>query len=37
MPHLWEGVEVDRIWVRGRPARLLARQGDNRATVEVLA
>lgn len=36
MPELWEGVEVDRIWVRGRPARMVARHGDGRATVEVL-
>ncbi len=37
MPDLWEGVEVDRIWVRGRPARLVARHGDRRATIELLA
>jgi hypothetical protein len=35
MPELWEGVEVDQIWVRGRPARLTARHGDKRASIEV--
>jgi len=35
MPELWEGVEVERIWVHGRPARLTARHGDKRATIEV--
>jgi hypothetical protein len=28
MPDLWEAIEVERIWVRGRPARLLARHGS---------
>lgn len=37
MPELWEGVQVERIWVRGRPARLAARHGDDRATIELLA
>src|SRR2546421_4894118 len=30
----WEAVEVDRIFVRGRPAHLLARHGAARATLE---
>ena len=34
MPASWDGVEVDRLWVRGRPAHLLARDGDHRATLE---
>jgi trehalose/maltose hydrolase-like predicted phosphorylase len=32
MPDLWDAVEVDRIWVRGRPARLVSRHGE-RATI----
>lgn len=28
MPELWEGVEVERVWARGRPMRLLARHGS---------
>ena len=35
MPETWDGVEVERIWVRGRPAHLLARHGDPRATLTV--
>jgi len=35
MPEFWDAVEVDRIWVRGRPARLVARHGDSRAGIEV--
>jgi trehalose/maltose hydrolase-like predicted phosphorylase len=35
MPELWDGVEVDRIWVRGNPARLVARHGEHRATIEL--
>lgn len=33
MPSGWEGVEVDRIWAHGRPARLSARHGDARAVI----
>jgi hypothetical protein len=36
MPALWEGVECDRIWVRGRPARLRAWHGDKQAKIEML-
>jgi hypothetical protein len=36
MPDLWEAVEVDRMWARGRPARLLARHGEPRARIELL-
>jgi trehalose/maltose hydrolase-like predicted phosphorylase len=36
MPSLWEGIEVERIWVRGRPARLVARHGA-RARIEPLS
>jgi trehalose/maltose hydrolase-like predicted phosphorylase len=28
MPDRWEGIEVERVWVRGRPMGLLARQGE---------
>jgi protein-glucosylgalactosylhydroxylysine glucosidase len=34
MPEGWEGVEVDQVWIRGRPARLAAFQGDRRGRVE---
>jgi trehalose/maltose hydrolase-like predicted phosphorylase len=35
MPESWEGIEVERLWVRGRPAHLYARQGMERARLEV--
>jgi hypothetical protein len=28
MPGLWDGIDVERIWVRGRPARLTATHGQ---------
>jgi protein-glucosylgalactosylhydroxylysine glucosidase len=34
MPAGWDGIEVERIWARGRSARLVARHGDPRATIE---
>jgi hypothetical protein len=34
MPEGWEGIEVERIWVRGRPAHLVALHGDERACIE---
>lgn len=34
MPAGWEGIEVERLSVRGRRAHLLARQGDERARIE---
>ncbi|MCC6578957.1 MAG: glycoside hydrolase family 65 protein [Phycisphaeraceae bacterium] len=34
MPHGWDGIEMDRIWVRGQPMRLQARHGAARATLE---
>jgi hypothetical protein len=33
MPAGWDGVEVERIWVRGRPARFIARQGAAQAEI----
>jgi hypothetical protein len=35
MPAGWDGIEVERIWVRGKPARLSARHGDERARIEI--
>jgi hypothetical protein len=35
LPAGWKAIEVDRVWVRGRPARLIARHGDERARIEV--
>jgi glycosyl hydrolase family 65 len=35
LPAGWQSIEVDRLWVRGRPARLVARHGDPRATLEL--
>jgi hypothetical protein len=34
LPQGWEGIEVDKLYVRGKPARLAAHQGDTRATLE---
>lgn len=34
LPEGWEGIDVERIWARGRPARLSARHGDERASVK---
>lgn len=34
MPAGWEGVEVERLALRGRGARLVARQGEERARIE---
>jgi len=36
MPAGRDGIEVERVWARGRPARLSARHGAPRATIEVL-
>lgn len=35
LPAGWRSIEVDRVWVRGRPARLSARHGDDRAHIEI--
>jgi hypothetical protein len=37
MPATWEGIEVERIWVRGKPARLSAFHGDESAQLELEA
>jgi hypothetical protein len=31
LPEGWTSIEVDRVWIRGRPHRLVARQGAERA------
>ncbi len=36
MPDGWAGIEVERVWIRGRPATLTARHGDSAATIEWL-
>ena len=33
MPSAWEGIEVDRLWVHGRPITLQAMHGSDRATL----
>ena len=35
LPSGWKSIEVERLWVRGRPARLVARHGANHATLEL--
>jgi len=36
MPELWDGIEVERLWVRGQAMGLMARQGSP-ARLEPLA
>jgi hypothetical protein len=36
MPSLWDGVQIDRVWVHGRPHQLAALHGDERARIEPL-
>ncbi len=36
LPAGWDAIQVNRIWVHGRPARLVARQGDKRAAIGFL-
>jgi trehalose/maltose hydrolase-like predicted phosphorylase len=36
MPDTWDGVEIERAWVRGRPASIHAMHGDEHATIELL-
>jgi hypothetical protein len=35
LPRGWRAVEVERVWARGREARLVARRGTERATIEL--
>ncbi|TFW14213.1 glycoside hydrolase family 65 protein [Brevundimonas intermedia] len=37
LPQGWEEIEIVRVWVRGRPARIRARHGDARAEVTFLS
>jgi len=34
LPEGWDAIEVERIWVRGKPMRLTARHGDKKAKLE---
>jgi hypothetical protein len=34
LPDAWQAIEVERLWVRGRPARLTARHGEPAARIE---
>jgi trehalose/maltose hydrolase-like predicted phosphorylase len=36
LPAGWRAIEVDRVWVRGAAARIVARHGDDRARIESL-
>jgi len=36
LPQGWDEIRIDRLWVRGKPWRLRARHGDDRATLEPL-
>jgi protein-glucosylgalactosylhydroxylysine glucosidase len=36
LPEGWESIEIERIWIRNRRARLTARQGDSQARIEWL-
>jgi hypothetical protein len=31
LPEGWSSIEVERVWIRGRPFKLVARQGTKRA------
>jgi hypothetical protein len=35
LPAGWRSIEVERLWIRGRPARLVARHGAATATLEL--
>jgi protein-glucosylgalactosylhydroxylysine glucosidase len=35
LPSGWEAIEVERLWVRGRPARLVARHGADHASLKL--
>jgi hypothetical protein len=36
MPEGWDGIEVEQVWIAGRPAHLRACHGDERATIEMI-
>ena len=35
LPEAWDAIEVERLWVGGQPARLLAQHGADRARIEL--
>jgi hypothetical protein len=35
LPAEWQTIEVERLWIRGRPASIVARHGDERAVVDI--
>ena len=35
MPEGWTGIEIERLWARGTPARLVANHGDERAKISI--
>jgi hypothetical protein len=35
LPETWDSLEVERLWVHGQPARLLATHGADRARIEL--
>jgi hypothetical protein len=35
LPEGWRRIEVERLWVRGAPARMVAEQGADRARLEI--
>ena len=35
LPEGWRSIEIERAWVRGQPARIVARHGVERTTIEV--
>ena len=37
LPETWDAVEVEQLWVHGRPARLLATHGADRARIDLEA
>ena len=36
LPEGWDAIEMERIWVRGEPTRLIARHGEERAALQSL-
>jgi hypothetical protein len=37
LPAGWDAIEVERLWVHGQPAHLVARHGDDRARIDLAA
>jgi hypothetical protein len=35
LPEGWRSIEIERAWIRGAPARIVARHGDARAAIEI--